>query len=150
VLAAAPDLDLLFDGAHRTITHSLVSVVIVAAIAGLVAWRARLPIGRSTFMCAAAWATHILLDWASADQSTPRGIQMLWPFDDRWFISGWDIFVGAERRQVFSAATMKRNLRAIAQEVAILAPVVVVLWSVRVKALAGLSAKLTGGHHPAE
>jgi hypothetical protein len=92
----------------------------------------------------------MLLDWVSADQSVPRGIQLLWPFDDRWFISGWDLFVGTERRRLFSAPSMQRNLQALAQEVAILAPIVVVLWSVRVKALARLSSELTRGDHSAK
>jgi membrane-bound metal-dependent hydrolase YbcI (DUF457 family) len=133
VLAAAPDLDLFFGRFHRTMTHSFISVAVVAAVAGLVAARARLPVKRIVIMCAAAWATHLLIDWLSADQSAPRGIQLLWPFDGRWFISGWDIFVGSERHQLFSAATMKRNVEAIAQEVAILMPIVVVLWLIRVK-----------------
>jgi len=150
VLAAAPDLDLPFGRVHRTVTHSLVSVIAVAAVAGLTAARARLPVRRLVIMCAGAWATHLLVDWLSADQSTPRGIQLLWPFDDRWFISGWDLFIGSERRDLFSAPTMRRNLEAIAQEVAILLPIVVVLWSVRVKALAGFSSQLTGSDHPAK
>jgi membrane-bound metal-dependent hydrolase YbcI (DUF457 family) len=150
VLAAAPDLDLPFGRVHRTVTHSLVSVIAVAAVAGLTAARARLPLRRLVIMCAGAWATHLLVDWLSADQSTPRGIQLLWPFDDRWFISGWDLFIGSERRDLFSAPTMRRNLEAIAQEVAILLPIVVVLWSVRVKALAGFSSQLTGSDHPAK
>jgi membrane-bound metal-dependent hydrolase YbcI (DUF457 family) len=150
VLAAAPDLDLPFGRVHRTVTHSLVSVIAVAAVAGLTAARARLPLRRLVIMCAGAWATHLLVDWLSADQSTPRGIQLLWPFDDRWFISGWNLFIGSERRDLFSAPTMRRNLEAIAQEVAILLPIVVVLWSVRVKALAGFSSQLTGSDHPAK
>ena len=39
---------------------------------------------------------------------------------------------------------------AIAQDVAILAPIVVALWLVRVKALAGLSSQLARGHHPSQ
>ena len=156
VLAAAPDLDLFFGRFHRTMTHSLISLAVVAGAAGLVAGRARLPrlargaMPRIVIMCAGAWATHLLLDWLTADRSTPRGIQLLWPFDGRWFISGWDIFPGSERRQLFSAATMRRNVAAIAQDVAILAPIVVALWLVRVKALAGLTSQLARGHHPSQ
>jgi inner membrane protein len=146
-LAAAPDLDLPFGRFHRTATHSLISVVVVAGIAGLVAARARLPVKRIVIMCAAAWATHLLVDWLSADQSAPRGIQLLWPFDARWFISEWDLFLGSERRQLFSAATMRRNVEAIAGEVAILMPIVMVLWLVRVKALARLATQLPRGDH---
>ncbi len=162
VLAAAPDLDLLFGRLHRTMTHSLISVPVVgvvAGLAGLLAARARLPwsvlgargtMPRVVIMCAGAWATHLLLDWLAVDHSTPRGIQLFWPFDGRWFISGWDVFPGTERRQLFSAATMRRNVEAIAQDAAILAPILLVLWLVRVKALAGLSSQLARGDHPAE
>ena len=150
-LAAAPDLDLLFGRFHRTMTHSILSVAAVAAIAALIVTRTRVsPSARTriVIMCAAAWGTHLLVDWLSADQSVPRGIQLLWPFDDRWFISGWDLFVGSERHQLFSAATMRRNVEAIAQEIALLMPIVAVLWLVRVKALAGLASQLTGSDHP--
>ena len=162
VLGIAPDLDLFFGRFHRTTTHSLISIVAVAGGAGLLAARARLPrlarggrgtrgvVTRVIIMCAGAWATHLLLDWLAVDQSTPRGIQLLWPFDGRWFISGWDIFPGTERRQLFSAATISRNVEAIATDVAILAPVVVVLWLLRVKALAGLSSQLARGDHPSQ
>lgn len=150
VLAAAPDLDLFFGRFHRTVTHSLTSVVLVALVAGWIAARTRLPMRRVVLMCAGAWATHILIDWLSADLSSPRGLQILWPFADTWFISGWDIFVGSERHQLFSAATMRRNVEAIAQEVAILMPIVVVLWLVRVKTLARLAPELARRHHAAE
>lgn len=150
VLAAAPDLDLFFGRFHRTVTHSLTAVAVVAIVAALAAARARLPVTRIVIMCAGAWATHLLVDWLSTDQSAPRGIQLLWPFDGRWFISGWDVFIGSERRDLFGAASMKRNVEAIVREVAVLMPIVIVLWLVRVKALAGLSAQLTRGDHPAK
>ena len=150
VLAAAPDLDLFLGRFHRTMTHSLTAVAVVAIVAALAAARARLPVTRIVIMCAGAWATHLLVDWLSADQSAPRGIQLLWPLDGRWFISGWDVFIGSERRDLFSAASMKRNVEAIAQEVAVLMPIVIVLWLVRVKALARLPPQLTRGDHPAK
>lgn len=153
VLAAAPDLDLFLGRFHRTMTHSFISVALVGVVAKLVAARVRLPrwaMTRVVIMCAGAWATHLLLDWLAADQTVPRGIQLLWPFDGRWFISGWDIFLGSERRQLFSAATMRKNIETIAQDIAILGPLVVVLWLVRVKALAGLSSQLARGDHPSK
>lgn len=150
VLAAAPDLDLFLGRFHRTMTHSFISVALVALVAGLVAARVRLPVKRVVTMCAGAWATHLLLDWLAADQSIPRGIQFLWPFDGTWFISGSDIFLGSERRQLFSAATMRKNIEAITQDIAILGPLVVVLWLVRVKALAGFSSQLARGDHPSK
>src|SRR5579862_4431177 len=52
MLAAAPDLDLLFGRFHRTITHTLVSVAVVAGVAGAVAARAKRPVARMVVMCA--------------------------------------------------------------------------------------------------
>src|SRR5688500_6057498 len=62
-LAAAPDLDLFLGRFHRTGTHSIASVAVVALIAGWIAARARLSVARVVIMCAAAWATHLLVDW---------------------------------------------------------------------------------------
>ena len=142
VLAAAPDLDLFFGRFHRTATHSVTAVVVVAVIAAMAAARAGRPVARISCMCAGAWATHLVLDWLSADHSIPRGFQLLWPFDGTWFISGWNVFEGSERRRLLSAATMRQNGVAIAQELVLLLPIVVGLWLIRAKVLAGLAAEL--------
>ena len=105
---------------------------------------------RVASMCAAAYATHLLLDWLSVDLIMPRGIQALWPFTGHWYISEWNLFRQTERRHFLSAATMWINLQAMAQEMAILAPLVLVLWLVRVKALSRLSAQMSRGDHPTE
>jgi len=149
-LAVAPDLDLMIDGFHRSITHSFVSIIAVAIVAGLAAARARLPVARIAWMCAGAWATHLLLDWLAADPSPPSGIQALWPFDDRRFMSGWDLFPGTERRRIFSAPSIRMNLVALGRELAVLLPLALALWLVRVKALAGFSSELPSRDHPAE
>jgi inner membrane protein len=78
-------------------------------------------------MCAAAHASHLLLDWLGADPSLPFGIQALWPFSHRWFISGWNLFPSTERRHMFSAAAMVINLEAAAWEIAIMGPIVLAL-----------------------
>ena len=149
-LALAPDFDLLIRGLHRSTTHSFVSVAVVAAVAGLVAARARLPVARIACMCAGAWATHMLLDWLAVDPSTPKGIQALWPFDDRWFMSNWEVFPGTERRRIFSGPSIRMNLTALVRELAVMLPLVLGLWLVRVKALARFSSELPRRHHPAE
>lgn len=148
-LAVAPDLDLLFGG-HRTLTHSLSGALFVALFAGALAANVQRPVARVATMCAAALGTHMMLDWLGADTAAPRGVQLLWPFSDRSYISGWDLFLKVERRQFLSAETMLRNGMAIAQELAILGPLVVTLWLVRVKALAGLSTEVTGRDHAAK
>ena len=45
---------------------------------------------------------------------------------------------------------MAKNAGAILQEVAMLGPIVVALWLVRVKALAGLASEVARGDHAAE
>jgi len=100
--------------------------------------------------CAAAYATHLLLDWLSADTLPPYGLQLWWPFSGGWFISGWDLFRQTERRHFLSAASIAKNLLAILQEVAILAPPLVALWLVRVKALARLPSEVARRNHAAK
>jgi membrane-bound metal-dependent hydrolase YbcI (DUF457 family) len=107
------------------------------------------PIGVA-LICGAACASHLLLDWLAADHFAPYGIRALWPFDNGWYISGLDIFQQTARRQVLTWPVMKQNVRAIAQEVAILGPILYLLWLVRVKPAARLAPELTRAHHPAE
>lgn len=127
-LAALPDLDLLYQPIHRSITHSLGSTIIVTIVATFVTgWVTGKRSAGVGLLCGIAWGSHTLLDWLGADPNPPRGIQALWPFSHQWFISGWDVFRGTERRRIFSTASILYNVRAVAQEVAILAPVVILL-----------------------
>jgi membrane-bound metal-dependent hydrolase YbcI (DUF457 family) len=147
VLAALPDIDLLFH-AHRTYTHSIGAVIVVGLIAAAVAAIADRPVARVSLMCAAAIGTHVLLDYLAVHPMPPFGIQALWPFTHGWYISGWDIFLETERRHFFTLASIAVNVRAVVREVAIVAPIALAIWLVRVKALAGFASKLPGGHHP--
>lgn len=123
-LAALPDADLLYPPLHRAVTHSvgsaLVVLIIATVVTGWVTGKRALHFG---LLCGLAWASHILLDWLGADPTPPRGIKALWPFSDQWFISGVDLFRGTERRHLFTTASVVYNLKAVAQEVAILAPI---------------------------
>lgn len=151
-LGALPDVDLLFHD-HRQFTHSVTAVVLVAIIAAAVTGRvtrASTSRARVMTMCAAAYGTHLLLDWMAVDTFFPYGIELLWPFSSHWFISGWDIFRQTERRRILSAAAMRINLLAAAEETAILLPIAVAVWLVRVKALAGLAPEVSRGDHPAQ
>ena len=146
-LAAAPDLDLAF-AAHRTMTHSFVAVAFVGLLAAAVAANGRRPVTRIALMCAAAYGSHLLLDWLGTDNYPPRGIQLMWPFSREWYISDLDVFRQTARLRIFTHGPMMTNLRAVLQEIAILGPIVAALWLVRVKALAGLAPQVTGRDHP--
>jgi membrane-bound metal-dependent hydrolase YbcI (DUF457 family) len=150
-LAALPDIDLLMPDAHRAYTHSVGAVLLVTilaiAVTGKVTGRIQ---WRTVGLCAGAYATHLVLDWLAADNFAPYGIRALWPFGDGWYISGIDLFRQTARRHLFTMSTLMTNVKAIAQEIAILVPLVYALWLVRVKPAAALAPEMTGGHHPAE
>jgi membrane-bound metal-dependent hydrolase YbcI (DUF457 family) len=147
MLAAAPDLDVLV-GQHRSVTHSLTSAVVVAVIVAMVAARIRRPIARLSLLCGGAWGSHLLLDWLGTDNYPPFGIQLLWPFSHRWFISGLNLFTQTRHEYVFTVEALRVNAGAIAFETLVLGPIVALLWLVREKALAGLAPEAAGGDHP--
>ena len=151
-LAAAPDLDLLVDvwhrHIHRTATHSLTAVALTFIIAVVVT--GQVTRWRAATVYALAYASHLLLDWLATDWSPPRGIELLWPFSNRWFISGADIFRQTSLRHAFTVRVMLSNARTVAQEIAIMLPIVVVFWLIRMKAAPGLAPELSGRHHAAE
>jgi len=148
-LAMAPDLDLLMAG-HRTLTHSIGAIFFVALFAAAMAVHARRPVLRVALTCAAAYASHLLLDWLGADSSRPYGLRALWPFSDAYYISGLDIFRQTARKDITTPSVIEQNLLAVAQEIAILAPIAIALWLVRVKALARLATEMSGGDHPTQ
>jgi membrane-bound metal-dependent hydrolase YbcI (DUF457 family) len=135
VLAAAPDLDLLSGAVHRTVTHSLTAVAVVTVVAGLAAAGRSRSAVRIALMCGAAYATHLLLDLTAVDQLPPKGIQLLWPFSHDWFITNWMIFRPTERRHVLSVLAIVRNAKAGAQEIAVMAPILLALWWARLRTL---------------
>jgi membrane-bound metal-dependent hydrolase YbcI (DUF457 family) len=148
-LAAAPDLDLIVHR-HRTITHSVGAVIFVALAAAAIAARQSRPIARVALMCAGAYFSHLLLDWMATDSYYPYGIQALWPFSHSWYISGWDIFRQTARLHPLAVEEIVQNFKAIGAELAVLGPIALVVWLVRVKALAGLPAEMPGRDHPPE
>jgi membrane-bound metal-dependent hydrolase YbcI (DUF457 family) len=132
-LAVLPDLDLLYPPMHRAATHSIGATILVTIIAaGVTGWVTGRINWRIAFVCAAAYASHILTDWLGTDRNyAPYGIQMFWPFDKGWYISGWDVFPPVERRNPFSAATIRTDIAAAIREIVILGSVVVAIWFAR-------------------
>jgi membrane-bound metal-dependent hydrolase YbcI (DUF457 family) len=150
-LAALPDADLATPLMHRTVTHSVGAVAAVTIIAVVVTRQVtpRAP-SRAALVCAAAYASHLLLDWLGTDRFFPYGLQMLWPFSDRFYISGWDVFLQTARGYRFTWPMVVQNAKAMAWEIAILAPILAVIWLVRVKPAARLAAEMPGRNHPAQ
>ena len=140
-LGCAADIDLLW-GSHREYTHSVGAVIVTAICAAIVAARVRLPVVRVTLMCAGAYATHVLTDWLGGDAKPPYGIRALWPFDDGWYISPVIVFKGTQRFYQTLGEAVRVNAAALAGEVLILVPIVVVLWLLREKAFGRLPAEM--------
>jgi inner membrane protein len=128
LLAAAPDLDLLVPGAHRTATHSFTAAGFVF-LAGLLLARRwtelqwRLPV-----VWALAYATHVVVDYLSTDLGTPAGLQALWPWSHQWFISSWHLFRGTERVDPLSSYAITMNSLALAQELLLMGPMLFLAW----------------------
>lgn len=96
VLANAADFDFvpgLLAGdpnlCHRGFTHTLGAAVLVAVVAALAArvgrWRWR-P-GRVAGFVGAAYGTHLLLDYVTADVVPPHGAQFLWPLSNEYYLA---------------------------------------------------------------
>jgi inner membrane protein len=98
-------------------------------------------------MCGLAYATHVLLDWLAVDTRPPLGLQALWPFSKEYYLSGANFFARTERRALLSTTTIRTNLAAFVWELAIMLPIVLLLWRVRVKALARLAPEVSGRDH---
>ena len=147
-LGAAPDLDILFV-AHRTVTHSLLAMLVVGLFAAVLAANTGRPVARIALTCAAAYGSHLFLDWLGTDNYPPLGIPLLWPRQE-WYISGIGVFRQTARLRIFTRGPMMTNVRAILQEIAILGPTACAIWLVRVKALAGLAPQVAGRDHPAQ
>ena len=115
IVAIAPDLDLVF-GDHRAISHSI-GAAAAAAFVALVATRRP----RWALAIGLAWASHVFLDWLSNDTRPPIGVMALWPFTDRYYKAAVEIFPPVSRKY-WEHRFWIYNLRALAVELAIMAP----------------------------
>ncbi len=129
VVAAIPDADLLIPGFHRAATHGLgtsalvmiVAMVVTRQVTGRIWWRMVLVLG-------AAHASHVLMDWLAVDPSYPSGIEALWPFSSRFYVSGVNWFPATERRIFTVPDALAINVRALIVELVTLLPVVGLIW----------------------
>jgi membrane-bound metal-dependent hydrolase YbcI (DUF457 family) len=126
--AALPDADLLISEFHRKGTHSIVATVLIFIIASVVTGKVTPSRGwRVAFALAAAQSTHLLLDWLGTDGFPPPGIQALWPFSHRFFVSGIDLFPPVERL-ILTPGAFSTNLRAAMWELLIVGPPAAISW----------------------
>ncbi|NJO78635.1 MAG: metal-dependent hydrolase [Cyanobacteria bacterium RM1_2_2] len=103
VLANLPDIDILPGLVlgnpaifHRQGTHSITASILVGIFVSMLGRWNRASV---KFIQLGVWATalyfsHIFLDLLVTDPSPPRGVQLLWPFSNAYFISPITIFNG--------------------------------------------------------
>ncbi|TDI23348.1 MAG: metal-dependent hydrolase [Acidobacteria bacterium] len=80
------DID-FFLGGHRGVTHTVAAAL---AAGGLMAVVDRRP--AVWLAAAAAYGTHVLLDWLGTDTVAPIGIMAFWPFDQTFYLSPYHWF----------------------------------------------------------
>ncbi|MBI4538201.1 MAG: metal-dependent hydrolase [Gemmatimonadetes bacterium] len=155
LVATLPDADylpgLLWGNAalyHRFATHSLCAALLVGLLAGTVGW---VRCGRFfplLITVAAAYSSHLILDWLTPDTRGSPGIQLLWPLTDRFFY--WPILPSLELErsdapgEFFASLLTIYNLRVVAFELALLGPLAA-LASVLPRRLAHRRAPWTPG-----
>ncbi len=130
-IGAAPDLDLLI-GRHHYEAHSLGAAILAGLLAAWLRW----PIGQGRwriFLAAtSAWASHPLLDMLAPDQAPPIGVMAFWPFSQRFYLTGIEIFMPIAR-QWWRPGVLAFDARAACREFLILAPVVAFVWWIRTR-----------------
>lgn len=96
-LANGPDVDFLpgiligQPGAfHRGVTHTLAAVVVIGVAAALgagVLGRPRRIVLRAALWAGLVYASHLLLDFFTADVKPPSGGRFLWPLSDAYYLA---------------------------------------------------------------
>jgi hypothetical protein len=122
-LGVLPDVDLLF-GVHSMYTHSVgATLVVLLAIAALT------PTRRWQAACAgaAAYGSHILLDWLGHDTTPPIGIMALWPVTSSYYEADIHWFMAITRRY-WLPNFWRHNLMAMTREVGTLLPLVLLIY----------------------
>lgn len=112
-----PDLDLLA-GVHSAYTHSIGGAVAVFLVSVAVAGWQRWPLAAGAGV---AYLTHPVLDFLGEDTAAPFGVMLFWPLSTAYFHSGLDWFPPIERRYWLDGF-WSHNVRSIAIEIAVLAP----------------------------
>jgi len=136
-LGAAADLDLLMAGVHRGPTHSVAAALVVGVAVGAIhrlvvsGRRGRIGSIIVAMACAAAYGSHVLLDWLSSDNSAPIGIMALWPYTREYYESDLRVFMAISRRYYHGWTFIWQNLVAISRELAILLPLLSVVMMLR-------------------
>jgi len=140
VLSVLPDLDFLpgfFVGHpnvyHHGWTHSLVFCAVAAAlIAAALALAGKSRALMTGGVCLLVLLSHLVLDCLSKDQMPPHGLQVFWPFSDRYVISPVAVFLdvnkGIDNGTFLLRLATFHNVKTVLVETALLGPPAAWAW----------------------
>lgn len=118
LLGMLPDADFLV-GMHRSVTHSIGAVLIAAAFGWASVREGRLLAAASV---AAAYGSHLLLDWLGTDPTAPHGIMVWWPWTEEFYLSNEPLFMRV-CREYWLPDCWRNNILALGRELLVLVPV---------------------------
>ena len=125
LVGVVADIDFVF-GVHRGLTHSMGATLVAGVVAAAVVRRGRVV---TALVVAAAYASHVVLDWLGADPGTPSGVMALWPLTREFYLSDPQVFLRV-CREYWLVECWWHNLAAVGRELLVLVPVVaIVVWS---------------------
>ena len=111
-----PDVDFLLGG-HRGMSHTVGAALAVGVLIAVVDRRPAVWLA-----AAAAYGTHVLLDWLGTDTVAPIGVMALWPFDQAFYLSPYHWF-SPVCRQYWLGECWVGLARAVWWELLVLGPV---------------------------
>lgn len=117
LLGTLADIDFLF-GVHSAYTHSLGAILVVTAAGSLQARGKGLLF---TLALAAAYGSHVLLDWLGSDSVAPIGVMALWPISSDFFLSDRRWFMSV-CREVWQVRCWWHNAAGVTREILFLGP----------------------------
>jgi hypothetical protein len=134
--ALAPDGDFAFKAlglaVHQGRSHSVgmavIAGLVVAAVARLAGARSPGGLGVAAGL---GWLSHVTLDLLNADTHPPIGLMALWPFSSGYYKLSWPVFLDVGRTAEWR--TIWHNALAVAWELAVLCPLVVMAWRRRMR-----------------
>jgi len=130
---------------HRGMTHTLGAVLVVGAAVALaagLAGRGRAIVVRATAWAAALYASHLVLDYFTADAVAPYGGRFLWPLSGAYYIAPVpmleEVIVDGSARVAFVASLLTRQALGVwGRELACLVASVALVHGLRREAPAG-------------
>ena len=121
-LGMLADIDFLF-GVHSAYTHSVGATLVVGLVLGARARRGGAERGWwVSVVTAAAYGSHVLLDYLGTDTVAPLGVMALWPLSFEYHLSELHVFRSV-CREVWELGCWQHNAVGTFGELALLGPV---------------------------